>query len=344
MKRKNLVFGLISMALLGGMIFTIPAKAGAFKTKAIQVGNGRYGMADGSFADAKFRNPYSDVKRDSYMYVTDTGNNCVRVVDLMFKKVSTLTGSLYFARSYKDALGYKDGVLQEAQFNSPKGIDIDKNGCIYIADSGNNVIRFIKDTYVLTLAGSGIAGYENGDVTVAKFNHPTDVAIMDRDLYVADTFNRAIRKIDSEGNVMTIVKGGELIEPTGLYVKNSALYIVDSGAQAIFKQTNKGLKRIAGAKTGKDKKTGYRKSGMKNSKALKSWFNFPKAMVIGSNKEIYVADTWNSAIRKIKSGKVSTEIEIKGRNIPARPSKILTDNKRMIVVDNANNNILIYGK
>lgn len=73
--------------------------------------------------------------------------------------------------------GFRDGDVQEAQFKEPRGIAIDKEGNLYIADVGNNRIRKVdtKLNVVTTIAGSGAAGYKDGDPLEAQFNQPWGV-------------------------------------------------------------------------------------------------------------------------------------------------------------------------
>ena len=93
--------------------------------------------------------------------------------------------------------GYVDGPAGHAQFHFAMGPSIDPNGSIYVADDFNHVIRVVRPGgEVLTLAGTGQAGYRDGPVEVAQFDHPFWTAIgPDGSLYVADSGNNCIRKI-----------------------------------------------------------------------------------------------------------------------------------------------------
>ena len=87
--------------------------------------------------------------------------------------------------------GFRDGDVQEAQFKEPRGIAIDKEGNLYIADVGNNRIRKVdtKLNVVTTIAGSGAAGYKDGDPLEAQFNQPWGVYLDKNEfLYIAVSY------------------------------------------------------------------------------------------------------------------------------------------------------------
>lgn len=97
--------------------------------------------------------------------------------------------------------GFRDGDVQEAQFSEPRGIAIDKEGNLYIADVNNNRIRKVdtKLNVVTTIAGSGTAGYKDGDPLEAQFNTPVGVYLDKNEfLYIADEKNHCIRKLAIE--------------------------------------------------------------------------------------------------------------------------------------------------
>lgn len=98
--------------------------------------------------------------------------------------------------------GYADGALWEARFDRPAGLAIGPDGAVYVADSGNDRIRCLRDGKVTTLAGSG-PGMADGPAGEAKFLSPCGVAVAaDGTVYVADTGNNRIRRI-AGGQVTT---------------------------------------------------------------------------------------------------------------------------------------------
>lgn len=181
------------------------------------------GWANGPLLDARFKAPASvavDVS-GSYVYVADTGNNQIRLIDLSAGEVSTLAGTGTTA-------GYYDGdALTEAVFNAPAGLVVDNDGDVYVADTGNHLIRVITNDTVVTLAGgcwsfSGsipelVSGFRDGPGEDAWFNAPRALALKDGTLYVADTGNAVIRCIaaDLSATVTTLEMIGSPSVSTG---------------------------------------------------------------------------------------------------------------------------------
>jgi len=200
-------------------------------------GTGRRGDTSGSVEDAQFHTPHSvviDSRRN--LYVCDTGNNLIRRVQTLpnvqvasyarlrqpaalciDKRDDTLycldashailripvegDGSRFCGKGQ----GFADGKKDEALFNQPMGIAIDRNNVLYVADTMNNRIRRVSpEGTVTTIAGDGKRGYQDGAALTARFNQPHGIACEfdGSAVYVADTTNNLIRKIAS-GHVTT---------------------------------------------------------------------------------------------------------------------------------------------
>ena len=250
------------------------------------------------------------------VYVADTYNNMIKVL--------TANGLELVAGGFdeKDNMGFPrggflDGSALEARFNKPRGIFITTAGIIYVADTGNNVIRKIEAGAVTTISGNGKAGFVDGAANVAQFNLPSALT-MDSEgkLYVADTLNSRIRVISKDGSVGTLsftpdqktLKSGELNEPSDLlFDDNGILYILDSGNQAI-KRVEKGvISLVAGQVNDLNPETGYVKAGLVNGEANEAQFNFPKGFAMDAHGNLFVADSWNHVIRVVRSdGSVET--------------------------------------
>ena len=109
--------------------------------------------------------------------------------------------------------GWKDGKSDSARFNSPTDLCVDDSGNVYVSDFQNQRIRKISNTgNVSTIAGSGLAGFGNGHGILARFNYPRGICIDKAgNLYIGDSWNHRIRKIDVSGNVTTYAGGGNSI-------------------------------------------------------------------------------------------------------------------------------------
>lgn len=147
---------------------------------------------------------------------------------------------------------YRDGPANEAVFDQPAGLACDRQGRLYVADAGNHCIRLVDlDGSVTTVAGSmnwrGAGGFADGPPDKALFNRPAAVAVDHEGIvYVADTGNHRIRRIDLENRVTTVAGTGQPGLHNGLghaasfnlpasiaIGPDNALYVADTGNHAI---------------------------------------------------------------------------------------------------------------
>lgn len=167
------------------------------------------GYCDGRGAEARFDNVVSIViGKDGALYVSDKNNNVIRRIDRN-GTVSTYAG-------IPGKRGHRDGPIDEAMFALPVGITVDKQGNLYVADLGNDVVRKIATTgQVSTIAGvPGGKGFLDGPASKAMFNRPVNLTVTkEGTIYVSDLYNDAIRIISKEGVVTTLVGVSSSSEP-----------------------------------------------------------------------------------------------------------------------------------
>ena len=158
------------------------------------------GFQDGPAATAKFSSPYGIcIDSQGNLFVVDWGNFKIRKISPA-GIVSTFAGSTQ---------GYADGIGSTAQFNYMGDICIDAQDNLYLADEGNNRIRKITPTGIVsTLAGS-TEGYANGQGASAKFYWPRGICIEPNtnNLFVVETGGAKVRKITPDGTVSFIAGG-----------------------------------------------------------------------------------------------------------------------------------------
>lgn len=218
--------------------------------------------------------------------------------------------------------GYHDGDLKDATFRSMWAISPFIGGYA-VSDTDNNSVRIIDTFTVETAVGNGNAGLKNAVGEKAVFNHPTGLATdKEGNLYVADSGNNLIRKVDKKGTVTTFagsVEGkadgsnatAKFRQPTGLCYANDMLYVCDSGNNRICTIKNGKVTTIAG-----DIKD--TEGGMKDGKATSALLYAPQGIVV-SGSTCYIADTGNSAIRRLSNGNIDTLLTQANSDSPLYP-------------------------
>ena len=158
------------------------------------------GYNDGTFDQAAFSEPWAIVPYSDGFLVSDTGNHVLRYLNMDKGKIYTAAGT--------GKAGFRNNTGEKAAFHSPTGLAVDDEGTVYIADTGNNVIRCMdEDGKVITYAG-GKEGCALGSLKEVQFSAPTGLCWADGVLYVADTGNHRIVAIaDGEASLVT---GAEL--------------------------------------------------------------------------------------------------------------------------------------
>lgn len=177
----------------------------ALSSRAVEVSPGQAApagdFADGALAQAKFNEPSGlALDRKGNLYVSDSGNQRIRYIDLQQGTVTTVAGGGK-AEPLKDLYvpgGFADGNALNAAFNFPLGLSVTEEGGVVIADSQNHSIRYLLNGQVSTLAGAKAqtTGEDDGIEGYAQLQRPSDVAVLaDGSLLVADSYNNKIRRI-----------------------------------------------------------------------------------------------------------------------------------------------------
>ncbi|MEV0253053.1 RICIN domain-containing protein [Streptomyces sp. NPDC050732] len=279
------------------------------------VGTGERGSGGdgGQAASAQLKGPLK-IAMDSTgtLYISDSGSHRLRKVTAD-GEISTIAGT------GTGGFGGDGGLAVEAQLRSPGALAVDSTGAVYFTDGGNQRVRKITaDGTISTVAGTGKVG-SDGDgcaATDAQLNAPSGVAVDNSGvLYVAESNNHRVRKITADGKISTVVgngtkgaggDGGPAIEaqlnlPQGLAVDAAGnLYIVDGFNCRVRKVTADGtISTVVGM--------GAPGSDGDGGPAAQAQLFGPTELVVDSTGTLYIADTFNSRVRKVTAdGTIST--------------------------------------
>jgi sugar lactone lactonase YvrE len=264
---------------------------------------GGNGLRDGTGGEARFLFPRAvAVHGSGALYVLD--ENRVRRISAQ-GVVTTLAGD----RSPGDS----DGTGAAARFDSPSGIAVDATGTIIVADTFNHTVRKVTpDGVVTTFVGTaGVPGAADGHRPTGVFNMPYGIATGPTgDIYVADSENHTIRRIDHDGNVSTIAGAAltpgtadgagitaRFSRPFGLAVDGSGnIYVADTSNHTIRKISAGGdvstLAGVAGS------------LGLADGAGAAARFTFPTSIELAPEGKLYVTDWGNKLIRTVTANGV----------------------------------------
>lgn len=301
-------------------------------------GNGTAGFSgdSGPARDAALKFPTAlvmDAKQR--LLIVDTLNNRIRAVQQ--NTINTLAGL------GNSGFGGDGSTATQAQFDSPTSLSLSRTGDAYLADTNNHRIRRINalgnpstlvganDFIVSTVAGSGLLGFsgDNAAANLARLNMPYGVAV-DRqgNLYIADSNNHRIRRVDSSGRITTFAGTGiagfsgdgdfaalaQLNFPTALLFKTTGeLLIADSGNHRVRQVDSFGkITTLAGSGASGFEQGSFAGDG---STASTARLNIPLGLALDDAGTLYIADSSNHRIRQVTpQGIISTLV---GSGIPS---------------------------
>ncbi len=343
--------GLIYVADTGNSTIRELAVSGQNWNVSTLAGEASCGSTNASGPTARFFWPMG-IAADGQgnFYVADTANNTIREI-LANGTTTTIAGSPGMA-------GSTNGDGTNAWFNAPQGVALDSAGNIYVADTGNSIIRVITPGgMVSTLAGTaGNPGSADGTGGAAQFDAPEGIAVDGTNIFVADTLNHTIREVTSSGVVTTFAgtagnfgsadgtNGAEFDGPTGMAVDNSGnLFVSDFYNDTIRKitpggvvSTIAGLPRVFGDADGTD---------------CAARFFEPEGITVDPLGNVYVADAGNQAIRQLTpdgtnwvvstiAGWAGNPGSADGSGVGARfcyPAGMVMEAGDLVLVDSGNN-------
>ena len=279
----------------------------------------------------------------SGLAVTDDG---LLVTDVYYKVIwkvtdgqaSILAGQISPAGLDGEPEGvYDDGTLETALFMEPWAIAPFLNGWA-VSDAEANVVRFVDATGVRTAAGNGTKGASNGVGERVSFHRPTGLAEGDDgELYIADSGNGSIRRMDSRGTVTTVLTG--LAEPTGLCFADGALYIAETGRNRILRFVDGRTEVLAGESISLG--DGQYQGGYQEGPADKARFDHPQGVAVDEDGTVYIADTGNHAVRRLADGRVTTVASAdQDPGTPAAPRGLALQDGELLVADSFEQTVL----
>jgi DNA-binding beta-propeller fold protein YncE len=206
------------------------------------------------------------------------GSN-VYVADAVLGQVIVLTTNLTFIRTIGD------GLTGIGRLEEPRGVAVDTQGRIYVADSGRHrVVRFLENGVFDEFWGFGIGSAEG------QFNRPLELAIgPDGSVFVADSGNRRIQVLTPGATGFRNFVTGGLVEPAGVAVdRQGRVYVADRSLNRILRYSAAGILELSWGVPG----------------AGPGEFNAPGSVTVDDSLFVYVADTNNNRIQKFTNSGV----------------------------------------
>lgn len=229
------------------------------------------------------------------LLIGDGGNNEVRKVNASTTVVTAFAGGY---------LG-NGGAGTSASLDTPENIAFDKSGNLYIAETNGNRIRKLSTTGVITtFAGTGVSGYsgDGGKATSAHLWFPYGVtADSAGNVYIADSGNNVIRKVNTAGTIATFAKNTGFVLIAGLATDSAGnVYAADFGACVVWHITPSGAVSVF---AGVLNSCGYNSDGIP---ATSAYLNSPYGVTVDSKGNLFIGDAANNRVREVSGGIIST--------------------------------------
>jgi sugar lactone lactonase YvrE len=277
---------------------------------------------DGGPATSASLNVPSGVALDASgnLFIADRDNNRIRRVDGVTGVITTVAGSGATGLAAGSFSG-DGGPATSASLNSPRGVAVDALGNLYIADGRNNRIRRVDGAsgIITTVAGNGTSGFfgDGGPGTSASLSGPTGVTVdASGNLFIADTRNNRIRRVDGATGVITTVAGdgasgfsGDGGPATSASLNRPGAVAVDASGNLLIADARNHRIRRGDAATGVittvagSGPTGFGGGSFSGDggPATGAGLNFPFGVAVDASGNMFIADTLNHRVRKAEA-------------------------------------------
>ena len=237
------------------------------------------------------------------LVVADAGTHTI-------KKLNVSNGAVEIIAGVENKKGDADGTAKNALFNAPIGVAVSEDK-IFVADTYNDKIRVITDGKVMTLAGGGQGFADSEQGLAAKFDTPCGLAMWGDKLLVADTENRRIRVVETNGEMngktWTLAGNGaknstdgflfqsSFVAPTAVTIDSfGAIYVADGDSIRVI-----GRRLFALVETLTNTKRGFKDGSLRRSQ-----FNRPSGLASDADGNLFVSDAENQAVRVLTGAEI----------------------------------------